>query len=75
MRISRLEREKNRLRIIEEAVEIFKKRGIRRTSLREIARSIDMAEPTIYKYFPSKEEILYSYYENKLMPLSHPLPE
>lgn len=50
--------QKERLRIIELAQERFLHDGFYKTSMDELARELQMSKKTIYKYFPSKEELV-----------------
>lgn len=45
-------------RIIHAAAELFARKGMHRTTTREIARAAGVAEGTIYNYFDHKEDIL-----------------
>lgn len=44
-------------RILEVAAEVFSERGYRDASLEQIAARLDMRGPSIYHYFPTKEEL------------------
>lgn len=48
--------------IVRAAVALIRRRGYRGTSLREIARALDVTEPALYYYFKTKEELLFSIY-------------
>jgi len=55
-------REKNKINnksiIIKAGIEIFLKKGISQTTVRDIIRNTDLASGTFYNYFKSKEEVL-----------------
>ena len=48
----------NRSIIIKAGIEIFLKKGISQTTVRDIIRNTDLASGTFYNYFKSKEEVL-----------------
>jgi len=50
--------EKNRMRIMEAAKELFIKDGIENTKINDIAKHTGMSKSTLYVYFESKEEIV-----------------
>lgn len=45
-------------RIIQKCADIFANRGFAKISMDEIAGSLGMSKKTIYKYFPSKEDLV-----------------
>ncbi len=51
-------KEINRLKIIESGIEIFSKKGISETTVRDIIRNTGLASGTFYNYFKTKEEVL-----------------
>ncbi len=53
--------ETRREEILRAAVTLFASHGFTRTTTREIAQTANIAEGTIYKYFASKEELLFAF--------------
>ena len=55
------ERKKERTRqlIAETARELFEERGFERVTVAEIARAAEVAEKTVFNYFPTKEDLFY----------------
>ena len=53
-------KEKTRQLIAETARRLFTERGFDAVSVVEIAREADVAEKTVYNYFPTKEALVYS---------------
>ena len=51
-------KEINRIKIIESGIEIFSKKGISETTVRDIIRNTGLASGTFYNYFKNKEEVL-----------------
>ena len=61
---SRRERsERSRSRILNVSLELFRKRGFDKTTMRDIATAAGTSLGAAYYYFPSKEAIVLSYYE------------
>src|SRR4051812_37855231 len=56
------ERKKQRTRqlIAETARRLFHERGFERVTVAEIAREAEVAEATVFNYFPTKEDLFYS---------------
>src|SRR5260370_13832261 len=54
------ERKKARLRqqIVETAVKLFRKRGYEKTRVNDIVRTLEISQPTFFRYFPSKDAVL-----------------
>src|SRR5258706_11679543 len=54
------ERKKARLRqeIIDTAVRLFRKRGYAKTRIDDIVQSLEISQPTFFRYFPSKDAVL-----------------
>lgn len=61
-------------KIIFAAVQLFVEQGVAQTTTREIAQRADVAEGSIYRYFPSKEElawqIFHAYHQSLAQSLS-----
>ena len=51
-------KETNRIKIIASGIEIFSKKGISETTVRDIIRNTGLASGTFYNYFKNKEEVL-----------------
>ena len=51
-------KETNRIKIIESGIEIFSKKGISETTVRDMIRNTGLASGTFYNYFKNKEEVL-----------------
>src|SRR5215470_97308 len=54
------ERKKARLRqqIIETSIRLFRKRGYENTRVDDIVQSLEISQPTFFRYFPSKDAVL-----------------
>ena len=54
------ERKKVRLQqqIIDTSIRLFRKRGYERTRIEDIVRSLEISQPTFFRYFPSKDAVL-----------------
>ena len=65
MKKSKKDQAKTKVRIIEASVELIIEKGFKNASLREIAKTAGVSNPTIYNYFPNKEKLLYGYIEHQ----------
>ncbi len=63
MKVSKKEKAQTRRKIINTAVKLMGEKGYNKVSMRTIARSAEIGDATIYKYFSSKEKLLTGYYE------------
>ncbi len=74
-----MEVDKAKQGIIQASSELFRKFGYHKTSVNEIARKAKVAKATIYKYFESKEVLLYHIYmkhiEEELQSMIRSAPE
>lgn len=65
MKISQEAKELTKVKILNAAVELIIEKGFKNASMREMAKNAGVSNPTIYNYFPTKEQILYVYIELK----------
>lgn len=65
MKISQENKELTKMKILEAGVELIIEKGFKDASMREIAQRASVSNPTIYNYFPTKEQMLYAYIESK----------
>lgn len=66
MKISQAQKVLNRKKILKSAVEIFTAQGFRNATMKEISKAAKLSEPAIYKYFPTKESLVYGFFEDNL---------
>jgi AcrR family transcriptional regulator len=66
MKISEKQKRENRDAIIQAAVDLVIENGYKSATMRAMARKAGLGDATIYNYFPTKESILFAYYEDKL---------
>jgi AcrR family transcriptional regulator len=64
MKISQKKRLENRQKIIRAGVDLMIEKGYKSATMRDIARHSEISDATIYNYFPTKESILFAYYED-----------
>jgi AcrR family transcriptional regulator len=60
MGLRELKKEQTRQHIADTAWQLFADRGFDRVSVAEVARAAQVAEATVFNYFPSKEDLFYS---------------
>jgi AcrR family transcriptional regulator len=65
----RQRRGNTRQRIQDVALELFAEQGYEKTSLREIAESLDVTKAALYYHFKTKEEILVSIFDDLTQPI------
>ncbi|MEU6406903.1 helix-turn-helix domain-containing protein [Streptomyces sp. NPDC046985] len=58
-----------RQRIQDVALELFAEQGYEKTSLREIAERLDVTKAALYYHFRTKEEIVFSLFEDLTQPI------
>jgi AcrR family transcriptional regulator len=58
MRITSAEKDATRRRILDAAVQMFRRRGFEATTTRDIADAAKIATGTLFNYFPTKEDIV-----------------
>lgn len=62
--IPRMSREARVDEILASARDVFCKKGYEQAAVAEIAKRVGVAEPTVFKYFPTKRELLLKVLEN-----------
>src|SRR2546430_4815442 len=55
--------EKTKDLILSTALDLFRRSGFETATMRDIARAADVATGAAYYYFPSKEAIVFAYYD------------
>lgn len=66
MKISQDQKQANRKAILQAAVEVITEKGFKAATMRQIAKIAGVGDATIYNYFPTKEAILYGYYQDHM---------
>lgn len=61
-RVSQQKKEEIRRSIIYAAVGMFSDKGFESTTMKQIAREVGIGDATIYKYFSSKDKLIFAYY-------------
>jgi AcrR family transcriptional regulator len=57
-------RDATRKHLLERALKLFQQRGVEATTMRDIAKAAGMSLGAAYYYFPSKEALVFAYYED-----------
>jgi len=57
-------RDATRRKLLERALKLFQQRGVEATTMRDIAKAAGMSLGAAYYYFPSKEALVFAYYED-----------
>src|SRR5882724_10743909 len=60
-------------RIEHAALRLFVEKGVRDTTVRDIARAVDMSEGALYRHFPSKEDLVWTLFERHYVAFAHHL--
>jgi AcrR family transcriptional regulator len=60
MGLRKRKKEQTRQLITETAWRLFAERGFDRVTVTEVAREAELAETTVFNYFPTKEDMFYS---------------
>ncbi|UTM00121.1 TetR/AcrR family transcriptional regulator [Alcaligenes sp. NLF5-7] len=60
--------------MVEQAIELFAQKGFALTT-RELARELHITQPLLYRYFPSKQELIEQVYERVFLSRWNPLWE
>lgn len=57
-------REVTRRRLLDRALKLFQQRGVEATTMRDIAKAAGLSLGAAYYYFPSKDALVFAYYED-----------
>ena len=55
------------------AIHLFVKKGVRETSVRDLAKAVDITEGALYRHFPSKDELVWRVFEHHYVAFAHRL--
>jgi AcrR family transcriptional regulator len=55
------------------AIQLFVKKGVAETSVRDIARAVEITEGALYRHFPSKDELVWRAFEHHYVAFAHRL--
>jgi AcrR family transcriptional regulator len=58
-----LKREATRRLLLDRALELFQRRGVEATTMRDIAKAAKLSLGAAYYHFPSKDALVFAYYE------------
>jgi len=65
MKITQEQKEKNREKLLTAFVDLVTAKGVKAATMRDVTRAAGMGEATIYNYFPTKEAMVYAYYQDQ----------
>jgi len=68
-------KEATRQRILEVSLDLFRERGFRQTTMRDVSRGVGVALGTLYNYFPTKEHLPLYFFEQALERVRQRFPE
>lgn len=63
MKTSKSQQEQTQRKILAAAISLMSQQGYEATSMKQIAREAGVGDATVYKYFPSKEKLLFGFFE------------
>ena len=61
-----------RERIEKAAIRLFVEKGVAETSVRDIARAVDVSEGALYRHFVSKEDLVWDVFERNYVAFAAP---
>lgn len=65
MKISKAQKEENRQALLSTFVDLVIAKGLKSATMRDVARTAGLGDATIYNYFPTKDAMVYAYYEDR----------
>src|SRR5690349_6479978 len=66
MKVSKDKKKKTRRKLVEVAAQVISHHRFRNATMREIAEQARVGDATIYKYFPTKESLLFGFFELRM---------
>lgn len=60
-------------RIEHAALRLFVEKGVSETTVRDIARAVEMSEGALYRHFPSKDDLVWTLFEQHYVAFAHQL--
>src|SRR5215217_7783067 len=60
-------------RIQQAAIRLFVEKGVAETSIRDIARAVDVSDGALYRHFVSKDELVFAAFERHYVEFAHRL--
>ncbi len=66
MKISKEQKAANRQKIILAFVDLVIEKDLKTATMREAARKAGLGDATIYNYFPTKDAVVYGYYQDRM---------
>lgn len=66
MKISKQQKELNRQNLLSAALQLMAADGFDGVTFKQVAHKAGLSEPVVYKYFPSKEHLLFSFFSDAL---------
>ena len=70
---TRPRRPDTRHRLERAAIRLFVEKGVTETSVRDIAKAVEITEGALYRHFPSKEELVWRVFEHHYVSFAHRL--
>jgi AcrR family transcriptional regulator len=62
MKTSKSTQEQTRIRLITAGIDLMSQNGFTHTTMREISKKAKLSDATIYRYFPTKEDLVFGYF-------------
>lgn len=59
-------KKQRRAAVLRAAAQAFTRKGFSNTTLDDVAQELDVSKPTLYRYFPSKQKILFACHQHSM---------
>lgn len=73
MKISQKQKQENRKKLLKTFVDLVIAKDLKTATMRDVARTSGMGDATIYNYFPTKDAMVYAYYQDRFDQAIHEL--